>query len=85
MNRAVGYLMTLVLSICMMCCVSCKKKCDPGATQPCYCPDGIEKEQVCNENGTAWSDCECTTYSYWNDPDTKLYLAGPAERRIYPQ
>jgi len=77
MNRTVGYLMTLVLSICMMCCVSCQKKCEPGATQPCYCPDGTAKEQVCNEDGTAWADCECTTYSYWNDPATNLTWQDP--------
>jgi hypothetical protein len=84
MKKAVFCLMTLVLTICMMCCVSCKKKCDPGATQPCYCPDGIEKEQVCNENGTAWSDCECITYSFWNDPDTKLSWQDPQKDAYTP-
>jgi len=78
MNRAVGYLMTLLLSICVMCCVSCKKKsCEPGATQPCYCPDGTAKDQVCNEDGTAWADCECITYSYWDDPATNLTWQDP--------
>jgi len=84
MNRAVNYLMTLVLSICVMCCVSCQKKCEPGATQPCYCPDGTAIEQVCNEDGTAWSDCECSTYSYWNDPATNLTWQDPQKDAYTP-
>lgn len=71
--------MTLVLTICMMCCVSCKKKCEPGATQPCYCSDGEIKEQVCKDDGSGWAPCvACTNnYTYWNDPNTNLTWQDP--------
>ncbi len=80
MNKAVIYLMTLLLSVCVMCCISCKKIiCEPGATQPCYCSDGEVKEQVCKDDGSGWAPCvACTnTYTYWNDPSTNLTWQDP--------
>jgi len=77
MKKVTNYGLVILLFVCVICCVSCQKKCEPGATQPCYCPDGTAKEQVCNEDGTAWADCECTMYSYWNDPATNLTWQDP--------
>ena len=71
----------LLLAVCVMCCISCKKKyCEPGTTQPCYCSDGTTvKVQVCKEDGSGWEPCAACTnkYTYWNDPATNLTWQDP--------
>jgi len=36
------------------------KVCAPNATEACTCPGGEEGLQTCQEDGTAWSECDCT-------------------------
>jgi cysteine-rich repeat protein len=33
--------------------------CDPGATQFCACPGGVEGAQACSDDGTRWEACDC--------------------------
>ncbi|MCX5903437.1 MAG: hypothetical protein NTV89_08190, partial [Proteobacteria bacterium] len=81
MRRPGNYFIVLLLAVCVMCCISCKKKyCEPGTTQPCYCSDGTTvKVQVCKEDGSGWEPCAACTnkYTYWNDPATNLTWQDP--------
>lgn len=84
MKKVNALLMPLLFTLCVISCTSCQKKCEPGAIQPCYCPDGTIKEQVCNNDGAAWAQCECATYSYWNDPATNLTWQDPQKDAFTP-
>ena len=78
MKKTGNYLIVLMLSACVMYGFSCKKQyCEPGATQPGYCPDGTVTEQVCKEDGTGWEPGDCTKYTFWNDPATNLTWQDP--------
>ncbi len=78
MSKTVKLLMTLFLSVCVMCSASClKKSCEPGDTQPCFGTDGIERIQTCRDDGSGWETCDATPYSYWNDPATDLTWQDP--------
>ena len=73
MKKVFDYIPVLLLSACVMCCMSCLNKCEPGETQPGYCSDGTVVEQVCKDDGSGWKPAECTNkYSFWNDPATQL-------------
>lgn len=86
MKKAAHYALALLLLASAMCCTSCQKKCEPGATQPCYCSDGEIKEQVCKDDGSGWAPCvACTNnYSYWNDPSTNLTWQDPQKDAYTP-
>ncbi|MBI5497690.1 MAG: hypothetical protein HY904_21965 [Deltaproteobacteria bacterium] len=36
-----------------------ERACDPGATQPCTCPDGTAGQATCWYDGYRWSECHC--------------------------
>ena len=85
MKKVINYMMVLLLSACVMCCVSCMKKCEPGETQPGYCTDGTVTEQVCKDDGSGWEPADCANkYSFWNDPATDLTWQDPQKMPIPP-
>ena len=85
MKKAINYIMVLLLSAGVMCCVSCMKKCEPGETQPGYCPDGTVTEQVCKDDGSGWEPADCANkYSFWNDPATNLTWQDPQKDAYTP-
>ena len=86
MKKVSNYGLVILLAACVICCVSCQKKsCEPGETQPGYCPDGTVKEQVCKQDGTGWEPVDCTNkYSYWNDPATNLTWQDPQKDAYTP-
>ena len=77
MKSAGNYISVLVIAVCVMCCISCQKYCEPGATQPCAGIDGIEREQVCREDGSGWEPCGSVRNLYWTDPATNLSWQNP--------
>jgi len=85
MKKVSNYGLVILLAACVMCCVSCLKKCEPGETQPGYCPDGTVTEQVCKDDGSGWEPADCTNkYSYWNDPATNLTWQDPQKDAYTP-
>ena len=85
MKKAINYIMVLLLSAGVMCCVSCMKKCEPGETQPGYCPDSTVTEQVCKDDGSGWEPADCANkYSFWNDPATNLTWQDPQKDAYTP-
>lgn len=34
--------------------------CVPGETQPCACPDELEGLRICNADGSAFGECDCS-------------------------
>jgi len=78
MRRPGNYFIVLLLAVFVLCGAGCQKKyCEPGATQPCTGTDGIEREQVCKDDGSGWEPCDPIQYSYWNDPATNITWQNP--------
>jgi hypothetical protein len=64
-------LTVLVLSLAFIACGSngSSTVCDPGATQHCFCPSGLEGAQVCEEDGSGWAGCDCLPTDTSTDGD----------------
>jgi hypothetical protein len=60
----------------------CKKTCEPGVKQTCYCPEGTVQEQACRADGKGWDACPCTYYSAWCDNTSGLCWQDP-QREAY--
>lgn len=55
----------------------CKKNCEPGAAQRCFCPEGTVAQQTCREDGAGWEACDCTYYTAWCDDTSGLCWQDP--------
>jgi hypothetical protein len=44
--------------------------CEPGETQPCACPGGVEGAQACRDDGSGWEECICPGDDGGDDGDT---------------
>jgi hypothetical protein len=42
--------------------------CDPGETRPCECTEGAEGQEICRDDGSGWSACNCVV-----DGSTDVY------------
>ncbi|MCP4870090.1 MAG: hypothetical protein GY898_15380 [Proteobacteria bacterium] len=54
-------LLLFALASAMVALAGCPSQvCEPGATQTCACPAGLEGVQTCRDAGDAWGDCSCS-------------------------
>ena len=66
----------MVLLVCLVSLVSCSRQIATEKKE-CFCSDGKVSMQDCRVDGRGCEPCECTEYSIWCDPDTKLCWQDP--------
>ena len=62
-------LFVLIAAGCFTSCIRDEEGCVPGATQSCFCSDGEQGAQVCDEVAT-WDRCHCRGSDGDGDADT---------------
>ena len=65
----------LILAVPLL--IGCNDRvCEPGETQLCHCSDGSVGAQTCNDAGTRWGACECSSTDARTDGDTPEDFSG---------
>lgn len=77
------FLVTLLIGACGGEDTADSRVCEPGARQDCPCPDDTRGFQRCNEQGTAWNQCQCSTDSNGDNDGSQTCSGKECTHRVF--